>query len=171
MTVRRSSARTSSVCRLVDGVGEACSAFVEGDQPSEGGEAREEPRRRIEGPEEIEVRDPAGHEDEVGIALSHDLVGDVGPVRRGRVTSRRRIAGRHHLVSRDGSVIEVDVARFAARPARGHGGGPPHAAIYRWDGASPWRRVTGPLDPMPYALATLPEGVVLAGLADGMLMR
>ena len=59
----------------------------------------------------------------------------------------------------------------AAGPREAHGGGPARAAIYRWEGEGPWRRIAGPLDSMPYALATLPRGVVFAGLADGTLMR
>src|SRR5215208_5540012 len=59
----------------------------------------------------------------------------------------------------------------AAGPREAHGGGRADAAIYRWEGAGPWRRVAGPLDSMPYALAALPGGVILAGLADGTLMR
>jgi hypothetical protein len=59
----------------------------------------------------------------------------------------------------------------ASGPRQAHGGGPADAAIYRWEGAGPWRSVAGPLDAMPYALATLAGGVILAGLADGTLMR
>ncbi len=59
----------------------------------------------------------------------------------------------------------------AAGPREAHGGSSARAAIYRWEGTGPWRRVTGLLDAMPYALAALPGGVVFGGLADGSLMR
>jgi len=59
----------------------------------------------------------------------------------------------------------------AAGPRWAHGGGPARAAVYRWEGAGPWRRITELLDAMPYALAALPGGVVFAGLADGSLMH
>lgn len=59
----------------------------------------------------------------------------------------------------------------APGPREAHGGGPADAAIYRWEGAGPWRRVAGPLESMPYALAALAGGVIVTGLADGTLMR
>jgi len=59
----------------------------------------------------------------------------------------------------------------AAGPREAHGGGPARAAIYRWEGEGPWRRIAGPLDSMPYALVTLPKGVIIAGLGDGTVMR
>ena len=45
------------------------------------------------------------------------------------------------------------------------------AAIYRWEGGGPWRRIAGPLDAMPYALVAPADGELFAGLGDGTLIR
>jgi photosystem II stability/assembly factor-like uncharacterized protein len=59
----------------------------------------------------------------------------------------------------------------AAGPREAHGGGPSRAAIYRWEGGGPWRRIAGPLDAMPYALVAPADGELFAGLGDGTLIR
>lgn len=60
-------------------------------------------------------------------------------------------------------------------PMQAHGSGSAEAHLYRWQGEGPWRRLTAglpdPIDSMPYALAILPGGALIAGLADGRLYR
>jgi photosystem II stability/assembly factor-like uncharacterized protein len=84
-------------------------------------------------------------------------------------------AGREHryvwALAVDPEEAERWYVSAAGGPREAHGGGPANAAIYRWEGAGPWRPIAGPLDSMPYALATFPGGMVFAGLADGTLMR
>jgi hypothetical protein len=58
-------------------VGEAGAAFVEEDEPREGGEPLEEVRHGRVVPHELDVRDPTGHVDEVARSLADDLVGNV----------------------------------------------------------------------------------------------
>jgi photosystem II stability/assembly factor-like uncharacterized protein len=57
----------------------------------------------------------------------------------------------------------------APGPFQAHGRGPSDSAIYRWDGAGPWRTVKAPLDSHVYALA-MRDGLLFAGLADGTLL-
>jgi photosystem II stability/assembly factor-like uncharacterized protein len=59
----------------------------------------------------------------------------------------------------------------APGPGAAHGGGPAGAGVYRWEGEGPWRRLTHPLDSMPYALAALRGGIAFAGLSDGRVLR
>ena len=59
----------------------------------------------------------------------------------------------------------------AARgPREAHGPGPAGAALYRWDGDGPWRRLVGDLPALPYALVAT-ANALLAGLGDGRLLR
>jgi len=58
-------------------VGESRAALVEEDETREGGEALEEVRHRRLLPHQLDVRDPAGHVDEVARPLARHLVGDV----------------------------------------------------------------------------------------------
>ena len=57
----------------------------------------------------------------------------------------------------------------APSPRRAHGDGDAGAAVYRWDGAGPWRRLAT-LDSLPYALAATADGALVAGLGDGRIM-
>ena len=72
-----------------DAVGESRPALVEQDQPRERGEPGEEPRVLRHLPAHLDVRDPAGHPDEVERPLADDLVGDVG-------VAAPDVAGRRH---------------------------------------------------------------------------
>jgi hypothetical protein len=57
-------------------------------------------------------------------------------------------------------------------PFAAHGGGDPHARIYRHRNGEPWQALAGglpePLPAMPYALVAA-DGRLFAGLADGQL--
>jgi hypothetical protein len=56
----------------------------------------------------------------------------------------------------------------ATGPSAAHGGARARGRLYRWDGT--WRALPLPEDSMPYALATS-DGALIAGLADGRLLR
>lgn len=58
----------------------------------------------------------------------------------------------------------------APGPFQAHRPGPSDSAIYRWEGAGPWRLVAGPLDAHVYALAVGQRGELFAGLGDGTLL-
>jgi photosystem II stability/assembly factor-like uncharacterized protein len=58
----------------------------------------------------------------------------------------------------------------APGPFQAHGTGASDSAVYRWEGAGPWRAVAGPLDSHVYALATA-HGWLFAGQGDGNLIQ
>ena len=58
----------------------------------------------------------------------------------------------------------------APGPFQAHGSRPSDSAIYRWEGAGPWKMIEGPLDAHVYALAA-GEGRLFAGLGDGTLLQ
>jgi photosystem II stability/assembly factor-like uncharacterized protein len=58
----------------------------------------------------------------------------------------------------------------APGPFQAHGSRPTDSAIYRWEGAGPWKMIAGPLDSHVYALAT-GQGRLFAGLGDGTLLQ
>lgn len=60
--------------------------------------------------------------------------------------------------------LSVSTGPFAA-----HGRGDPHARVYRWEDGGPWQALDAPAHAMPYALAFDPDGILVAGLADGSL--
>jgi hypothetical protein len=95
--------------------------------------------------------------------------------RDGGRTWERADEGREHRYTWALAVDPEEPDRWyvsaAAGPREAHGSGPSRAAIYRWEGRGPWRRVAGPHDAMPYALAAPAPDVVFAGLADGTLVR
>ena len=63
----------------------------------------------------------------------------------------------------------------APGPRQAHGGGPAQARLHRWQREGPWEPIQdglpSPLDSMPYALATVPDGALFAGLADGRILH
>jgi photosystem II stability/assembly factor-like uncharacterized protein len=58
----------------------------------------------------------------------------------------------------------------APGPFQAHGSRPSNSAIYRWDGAGPWKAILGPLDSHVYALAAA-DHQLFAGLGDGTLLQ
>lgn len=96
--------------------------------------------------------------------------------RDGGATWEPADAGREHrycwALAADPEDPEVWFVSAASGPRTAHGGGSTQVGLYRWEGAGPWRRLSGglpePLDAMPYALATARAGLV-TGLRDGRL--
>jgi photosystem II stability/assembly factor-like uncharacterized protein len=73
------------------------------------------------------------------------------------------------------AVDPVDPDRWfvsaAPSPRRAHGGEGADAALYRWEGKGPWRRLLPePLGAMPYALCATARGELMAGLSDGRIL-
>ena len=63
--------------RVGHAIGEARAALVENDQTREGGQPLEEARPRRLLPRQLDVRHPAGDEDQIQRPFADDLVGDV----------------------------------------------------------------------------------------------
>jgi hypothetical protein len=58
-------------------------------------------------------------------------------------------------------------------PRQTHGGGPAHAALYRWEGGGPWKAIGAALplsETMAYALVSSDAGLFV-GLADGRVFH
>jgi photosystem II stability/assembly factor-like uncharacterized protein len=85
-------------------------------------------------------------------------------------------AGREHrycwALAVDPEDPDVWFVSAASGPRAAHAGGSTEVGLYRWEGPGPWRRVGAglpePLDAMPYALASAPDGLI-AGMRDGRL--
>ena len=77
ITARTSSIRCSSVGASATGSDSPDPRRSNVDHPRERGERLEEARRRLVLPDQLDVGDEAGDDDEVELALAEDLVGDV----------------------------------------------------------------------------------------------
>jgi hypothetical protein len=102
-------------------VGQPGIALVEHDQPAEGGQPPVEPRRVRVFPPQVEMADQAGHDHDVPLPLTEDLVGDVHAVAAAGVPGDRRVrlAPRACLALRGRLALR---ARAAAGGRRSQGG-------------------------------------------------
>jgi photosystem II stability/assembly factor-like uncharacterized protein len=101
-----------------------------------------------------------------GAAWSHDGGMSWQPADRGRDL--------HYVWAVAADPEDADRWFVSAAPGalRAHGGRDAGAAMYRWEGEGPWRRLTAePLSALPYALATNAGRELVAGLGDGRIWR
>ena len=112
------------------------------------------------------VADRAYEAGGAGAAWSHD----------GGVSWQAADAGRdlHYVWALAVDPGDPDRWFVSAAPSarRAHSASGADAALYRWQGEGPWRRLTPePLSALPYALNATAGGALVAGLGDGRILR